>query len=221
MHTNKTMKLAVVTFLGISLAAAGTAVAGRGSSPAAISRAIASGSSDAIKAELERAEHLVCFSCIDMHLPDAPMLATLLGANLRHGRNVDAMDKAVALKVYEELPPASQQPAGSPVYISRNSLGQASFESDKSLKVFLPAGKPLILEFVDGSGSPVLTMSEEHQVSPNEYITPGVSRNLFNNVCGGCHGSKSGDELDIAVSADALTGASVSLSRNPGPKNLQ
>ena len=66
MHTNKTMKLAVVTFLGISLAAAGTAVAGRGSSPAAISRAIASGSSDAIKAELERAEHLVCFSCIDM-----------------------------------------------------------------------------------------------------------------------------------------------------------
>src|SRR6185295_17502790 len=66
MHTNKTMKLAVVTFLGISLAAAGTAVAGRGSSPAAISRAIASGSSDAIKAELERAEHLVCFSCVDM-----------------------------------------------------------------------------------------------------------------------------------------------------------
>jgi len=69
MHTNKTMKLAVVTFLGISLAAAGTAVAGRGSSPAAISRAIASGSSDAIKAELERAEHLVCFSCVDMVRP--------------------------------------------------------------------------------------------------------------------------------------------------------
>jgi HEAT repeat protein len=69
MHTNKTMKLAVVTFLGISLAAAGTAVAGRGSSPAAIQRAIASGSSDAIKAELERAEHLVCFSCVDMVRP--------------------------------------------------------------------------------------------------------------------------------------------------------
>lgn len=48
MHTNKTMKLAVVTFLGISLAAAGTAVAGRGSSPIAVQRAIASGSVDAI-----------------------------------------------------------------------------------------------------------------------------------------------------------------------------
>ena len=69
MHTNKTMKLAVVTFLGISLAAAGTAVAGRGSSPGAIQLAIASGSSDAIKAELERAEHLVCFSCVDMVRP--------------------------------------------------------------------------------------------------------------------------------------------------------
>jgi len=69
MHTNKTMKLAVVTFLGISLAAAGTAVAGRGSSPAAVQRAIASGSSDAIKSELERAEHLVCVSCVDMVRP--------------------------------------------------------------------------------------------------------------------------------------------------------
>ena len=69
MHTNKTMKLAVVTFLGISLAAAGTAVAGRGASPQSVQRAIASGSPDAIKAELERAEHLVCVSCVDMVRP--------------------------------------------------------------------------------------------------------------------------------------------------------
>src|SRR5215831_13876977 len=69
MHTNKTMKLAVVTFLGISLAAAGSAVAGRGSSPQAVQLAIASGSPDAIKAELERAEHLVCLVCVDMVKP--------------------------------------------------------------------------------------------------------------------------------------------------------
>src|SRR4029079_10901883 len=69
MHTNKTMKLAVVTFLGISLAAAGSAVAGRGSSPQAVQRAIASGSVDAIQSELERAEHLVCVSCVDMVRP--------------------------------------------------------------------------------------------------------------------------------------------------------
>jgi HEAT repeat protein len=69
MHTNKTMKLAVVTFLGISLAAAGSAVAGRGASPQSVQLAIASGSPDAIKAELERAEHLVCVSCVDMVMP--------------------------------------------------------------------------------------------------------------------------------------------------------
>ena len=69
MHTNKTMKLAVVAFLGISLAAAGTAVAGRGSSPQAVRWPFASGSPDAIKSELERAEHLVCVSCVDMVMP--------------------------------------------------------------------------------------------------------------------------------------------------------
>jgi HEAT repeat protein len=69
MHKDKTMKLAVVAFLGISLAAAGTAVAGRGSSPQAVHLAIKSGSPDAIKAELERAEHLVCVSCVDMVMP--------------------------------------------------------------------------------------------------------------------------------------------------------
>jgi HEAT repeat protein len=69
MHTNKTMKLAVVTFLGISLAAAGSAVAGHGSSPQAVQLAISSGSPDAIKSELERAERLVCMSCVDMVTP--------------------------------------------------------------------------------------------------------------------------------------------------------
>ncbi len=87
--------------------------------------------------------------------------------------------------------------------------------------MLIPAGKPLILDFVDGSGTSVFTMTEEHQVTAGEYITPGPPRALFNNICGGCHGSLNGSELDVAVSADALTGASVSLSRNPAPKNLQ
>ena len=52
-------------------------------------------------------------------------------------------------------------------------------------------------------------------------MTPGVPRKLFNGVCGGCHGSISGSELDIAVTPDALTGASASLSRDLDPKPLQ
>ncbi|HXU01808.1 MAG TPA: hypothetical protein VN903_12495, partial [Polyangia bacterium] len=101
---------------------------------------------------------------------------------------------------------------------NREMLGQAAFEGDHSLKVFVPAGKPLILEFVDKSGAAVFTMTEEHQVTRGEYITPGPPRALFNNICGGCHGSISGSELDIAVNADALTGASVSNSRDQTAK---
>jgi hypothetical protein len=156
-----------------------------------------------------------------MHFPDGPVLATLLGANLRQHRNVAEMDKAVALKIYEESPPSSQMTPGT-FTGTRNPIGQASFEADKSLKVYVPAGKPLIFEFVDGGGMPVFTMTEEHQVHGGEYITPGPPRKLFNNICGGCHGSISGSELDVSVSADVLTGASVSMSRNLfPPKSLQ
>jgi HEAT repeat protein len=46
-----------------------TALAGRGSSNAALQAAIASGSTDAIVSEVERAEKLACLSCIDTVLP--------------------------------------------------------------------------------------------------------------------------------------------------------
>src|SRR6476646_10644145 len=74
MRTNKAIRLAIVTAFGISMAAAGVAEAGRGGSPQAIQQAIASGSPDAIKAELERSEFLVCGVCSDMvrTLVDSP-----------------------------------------------------------------------------------------------------------------------------------------------------
>jgi hypothetical protein len=162
-----------------------------------------------------------------MHFPDLPMLATLLGANLRRGRNVDAFQSAVALKVYEERPPASAVPdsaamlGSEQVYTERRTLGSAPLESDGSIKVIVPAGTPLILELVNRAGAPVFTMSEEHQLGPGETITPGVPRAMFNGVCGGCHGSRSGSELDVAVTPDVLTGASVSLSRELEPRRLQ
>jgi hypothetical protein len=160
-----------------------------------------------------------------MHFPDLSMLATLLGDNLRRGRDVARFDAAVALKIYEERPPPGPNPGGlqgsQMVYVDRVSLGSVPLASDHSVKVYVPARKPLILELVDGAGKPVLTMREEHQVSAGEYITPGVPRQLFNGVCGGCHGSISGSELDVAVDVDALTGASVSLSRDLDPQPLR
>jgi hypothetical protein len=153
------------------------------------------------------------------------MLATLLGDNLRRGRDVARFDAATALKIYEERPPPAPNPPGlqgsQSVYVDRVSLGSVPLASDHSVKVYVPARKPLVLELVDGDGKPILTMGEEHQVSPGEYITPGVPRRLFNGVCGGCHGSISGNELDVAVTVDALTGASVSSSRDLDPQALR
>lgn len=51
------------------LALAPAAQAGRGSNPGAIKQAIASGSADAIAAELERSENLVCPGCVAMVTP--------------------------------------------------------------------------------------------------------------------------------------------------------
>jgi hypothetical protein len=159
-----------------------------------------------------------------MHFPDVPVLATLLGSNLRLGRHVEDFDGTAALKFYEELPPppgTAPDPTGMTVYTSRTPLGSAPLEADRSLKVRVPAQKPLIIELVDSKGAPIFTMTEEHQVSIGEYITPGPPRQLFNGICGGCHGSLSGIELDVAVTADSLTGASVSLSRDADPKTLK
>ena len=161
-----------------------------------------------------------------MHFPDVPVLATLLGANLRRGRDISAFDGAASVKFYKDLPPppgsaTSIIPTGKLAYSQRMPLGSASLLEDHSLKAVVPAGVPLILEVDDGDGNALFTMSEEHQVTAGEYITPGPPRAVFNNICGGCHGSLSGSELDVAVSADALTGASVSLSLSADPQTLQ
>jgi hypothetical protein len=161
-----------------------------------------------------------------MHFPDLPVLATLLGANLRRGRDVAAFDGAASLKVYQDLPPPANSttsliPTGAMAYSQRMSLGSATVQSDHSLIALVPSGIPLILEVDDSHGTPLFTMSEEHQVTSGEFISPGPPRALFNNICGGCHGSLSGSELDVAVNADALTGASVSLSRYAAPQRLQ
>ena len=161
-----------------------------------------------------------------MHFPDVPVLATLLGANLRRGRDISAYDGAASVKFYQDDPPPANSttsiiPTGKLAYSHLTPLGSASVQGDHSLVALVPAGIPLIIEVDDGNGKAMFTMSEEHQVQAGEYITPGPPRALFNNICGGCHGSLSGSELDVAVSADALTGASVSQSRYANPQQLQ
>src|SRR5438270_582086 len=106
------------------------------------------------------------------------------------------------------------------IYQNRTLLGTAPLADDGSVKVKLPSGTGVVLELQDSKGAKLVTMQEEHQLGPGEQISMGVSQKLFDAVCGGCHGSVTGHELDIAVSADALTGASSSASAGSSPTQL-
>jgi hypothetical protein len=106
------------------------------------------------------------------------------------------------------------------IYENRMVLGKAELADDGSVKVRVPAQTGVILELQDSSGNTVVKMSEEHQLGPGEHISMGVSEKLFNAVCGGCHGSVSGNELDVSVTPDALTGASASASAGADPKTI-
>jgi hypothetical protein len=101
------------------------------------------------------------------------------------------------------------------VYDQVKELGRAPLAEDHSVHLRLPSLTPIILELQDGSGKSVFRMTEEDQLGPGERISRGVPRSVYNSVCGGCHGSISGLELDIAINPDALTGASISVSRLP------
>ncbi len=149
------------------------------------------------------------------HFPDAPMLATLLTHNVRNDRNFAAVESADELAVYLAKAPSASWDG---TFQDWDLAGTVPLESDGSVYVDLPASVPVILE-LRKDGEAVLTMTEEHQFGPGEQTSLGVSRIFFDGVCGGCHGSISGRELDVVVNQDALTGASISLSR-PQPSAI-
>jgi len=142
------------------------------------------------------------------------MAFTLLTGNLRRGRPVEQFRSADTLVVKDA---------------NGSSIGTASLASDGSVKVRVPAATPVFLSLANG-GSTVVDMTEEHQFGPGEVISLGIRQSftnaagtevqLFDAVCGGCHGSVSGRELDVIVSPDALTGASASASQNATPTNI-
>ncbi len=165
-----------------------------------------------------------------VHFPDAPMAFTLLTGNLRRGRPVDAFRSARYLVVEEEKPCGVPCSRGSGLFENRTMLGRAELADDGSARIRVPAGVGVVLSLQDGNGATLVKMSEEHQLGPGEMISLGIRQSitnsagnevrLFDAVCAGCHGSVSGRELDVLVSPDALTGASVSLSQNAPPTTI-
>jgi hypothetical protein len=158
-----------------------------------------------------------------LHIPDAPMVFTVLTGNLRRGRPVDAFRRARRLVVYAEDHAPVGTTSGNQAdgrYEQRRVLGAVPLADDGSVKVQLPAGRGVVLELQDGDGRPVVTMGEEHQLGRGERISMGIVESLFDAVCGSCHGSITGSELDVTIQPDALTGASRSLSAGRDPVRI-
>jgi len=157
-----------------------------------------------------------------LHMPDAPTLFTLLTGNLRRGRPSDKFRDAKFLAVYSEgLCPAGPCSANANgIYESRQLLGTAELADDGSVRVQLPSASGVVLELQDKDHKSLVKMTEEHQLGPGEQISMGIVQPLFDAVCAGCHGSVTGHEVDIRVTADALTGASASISAGKAPQSI-
>lgn len=164
---------------------------------------------------------------------DVPMIATLLFQNTRAGRRIT---DGYPIEIWENLPPepgVTSFAAGGAfvtsdkfgeLYIRRRKLGAADPESDGSLKVQIPGGVPITLathaKLVGDAEATKHFQREEMQFYPGEWVRQSFRRDLFNGMCGGCHGSVSGRESDIAVNPDILTQASQVEARAKDAKDL-
>lgn len=166
---------------------------------------------------------------------DVPLLASLLFQNTRSHRVIP--DSNDPLEIWESLPPEpgvkSFADGGSFVtsddfgdlYVRRRRLGSVELEADGSARVWVPGGMPILLapaaQLVGDSRPTRHHQREELQFYPGEIIRQGFRRNLFNGICGNCHGAVSGYESDVALNPDILTQASAVDARDVKPTDLR
>jgi hypothetical protein len=159
---------------------------------------------------------------------DLPLLTSLLFQNTRTGRPFSAANSAV--EIWQNLPPepgiTSFANGGSFVttdsfgqlYVRRSLLGAVTPHGDGSAKLLVPGGLPISLaarvQLADDTGPTLHFQREETQFYPGEVLRQSFRRELFNGLCGGCHGSVSGLEDHVAVNPDILTQASVVQARD-------
>jgi hypothetical protein len=160
---------------------------------------------------------------------DVPVLTSLLFQNTRTGRPVPPLSP---LDVWESLPPEPgvtsfaqggefvTSDAYGQVYVRRAPLGSVPAFDDGSARLLLRGGVPIVLAaratLAGDSGDTQHFQREEMQFYPNEDVRQSFRRSQFNGLCGGCHGSVSGAEVEIAANPDILTSASDVQALAPG-----
>lgn len=166
---------------------------------------------------------------------DLPLLSSLLFQNTRSGRPLP--DDLGLVELWEQLPPEPgvidfesggafvTEDAFGLLYARRRSLGAVPPNpGDGSARVRLPGGVPFNLSMrvqLEGDAEPTLHHQREAmQLYPGESARQSFRRELFDGVCGGCHGSMSGMENDVATNPDILTRASEVIARDQAPTEL-
>lgn len=175
-------------------------------------------------------------------ITDGPMLASLMFANTRGPRTIDY--RATGLVVFRVLAPPDSATTFAAVggdvvtdsfgdfYRGREELGRVPFEADGSVHIRVSGGTPLqigligegdrILEFgPDAPFTGEMVHREHLTFYPGERARTSLPRTFFNTLCGGCHGSISGREVDVAADPDIFTSASPNvIARDLDPISL-
>jgi hypothetical protein len=100
------------------------------------------------------------------------------------------------------------------------------------MRIQVPGGAPLVLAATGadgeilrfGEGAPFtgeMILREQMQFYPGERPNQSLQRRFFAGLCGGCHGSITNRELEVAVDLDVLTSASRTESYQSVPVDLR
>ncbi len=178
----------------------------------------------------------------EVRFNDFPMIQSLMFTNTRTGRPIDHRIGGFEVLVHRPPPAGARTFAelGERVvadsygsfYSDASSLGWVPLFDDGSARMRLTGGVAISFRMTDEAGEPLemqegLPMSgpdvqrEHEQYYPGERIQRSISRRFFNAVCGICHGSISGRELDVGVDLDVISGASVNAARDAQPVDLR
>jgi hypothetical protein len=157
----------------------------------------------------------------DITVLDMPVLASLIFQNTPTGRPVEP--DMTGFEVYEDLPPDVNgmttmagcgnnafSDAFGQVCVRRRIVGAVPVLSDGSAHFRIPGGLPMMLHLPDdqeSKGAP-RWQREEMTFVPGEYAHQSFRGTFFNALCGNCHGSISGHQVDVALNPDFLTEAS-------------